>query len=583
MKNLQVFKDSRFKTTIAVPSWADNQLEGGGTLAALAKAYAESTWTNRCISIRANLLSSIPWCIRPIDDDENEPIEDHELVDLIKNMDDMTNWEDAIRSVESDMDIFGVAYILKMRAGAAGVITGLRRLNPTTMEVIKSSSGIEGYIQTLNGKQKVEIPAESMIYFHEYHPLDDLGGLSMTAVALPSITALTNTEKYLSAFFENSALPAIIMTTEQTMQEADFNMLQRWWNKTFKGTGKAHKVAFLSNGVKPETISYPLTDLALEQVRETCRRDICGVFGVPPSIAGAWESANYATALEERKSIYTETIIPRARYYASQINTCLVQEIDPTVEFAWMFEELEVMQPDKKADAERLSILVNSKIITPVCAALEMGYSEEDVPEEEEPAPIPEQLQPFTGMPPEAPNKPNEPLSSENEAEMPSVDESQFKAEIGAWRRKALRTFKTEQKADCEFLAQYIPDALHESIKMQLDVAETIEDIRAVFDGARLYDDGKRKRVKAEIEDDIREETLSRIVVRAPDVTVNVNPTPVTVNVEQPNIKVAAPIVNIPEIKMPEIKIPKIEEPKPRTRKVKRDPQTQRIVEIVEE
>jgi hypothetical protein len=53
--------------------------------------------------------------------------------------------------------------------------------------------------------------------------------------------------------------------------------------------------------------------------------------------------------------------------------------------------------------------------------------------------------------------------------------------------------------------------------------------------------------------------------------------------VEQPNIKVAAPIVNMPEIKMPEIKIPEPKEPKPRVRKIKRDPQTQRMIEIVEE
>lgn len=583
MKNLQVYKDSRFKTTVSVPSWINDQLEGGNALANLARAYAESTWTNRCISIRANLLSSIPWCIRAIKDEDNEPIEDHELVDLIRNMDDVTNWEDAIRAIESDMDIYGVAYLLKIRSGNGdgGLVTGLRRLNPTTMEVVKSAEGIGGFIQTLGQGQRIQIPAENMIYFHEYHPLDDLGGLSMTAVALPSITALTNTEKYLSAFFENSALPSIIMTTEQGITEGDFNMIQRWWNKTFRGVKKSHQVGFVSMGLKPETISYPLTDLALEQVRETCRRDICGVFGVPPSIAGAWESANYATALEERKSIYTETIIPRARYYQSQINTYLVQEIDPTVEFAFMFEELEVMQPDKKAEAERLVMLVNAKIIKPEVAALEQGYSEEDVPEE---APEPEVVEipesPAT-MPVEAPERANETISSENEGEMPSVDESQFKAELGAWRRKALRTFKAEQKASCEFLAQFIPDALFESIKMQLDVAESVDDIRAVFDGARLYDDGRRKRVKAEIEDEIREETLARIVVRAPDVTVNVNPTPVSVNVEAPNVKVAAPVVNVPEIKIPE---PKVIMPKEsRTRKVKRDAQTGKITEIIEE
>ena len=581
--NREIFRDKRFKTTVNIPMWADKMAEGEKGLSLLAKAYSESVWANRCIAIRANLLASIPWVIRPIGDDDNDPLEDHPLVALIQSMDEETNWEDSLRAIESDMDIYGVAYIQKVRANSGADILNLRRLNPITMETKKTVNGIEGFIQTLgDSKQKVEFPREDIIYFREYHPTDDLGGLSMTQVALPSIQALTNTEKYLSAFFENSALPSIIMTTEQDMSEADFSRIQRWWNKTFKGVNKSHQIGFMSNGIKPETISYPLTDLALEQVRETCRRDICGVFGVPPSIAGAWESANYATALEERRSIYTETLIPRARYYASQINGYLVEEVDPTVEFAFLFEELEVMQPDKKADAERLTILVNAKIITPVCAALEMGYSEDDVPEEEEPAPIPEQLKPFAEMTPEAPEKPNEPLSDEKPMEDAPSDEGQFKAELRAWKRKALRTYKAEQSASCEFVSEFIPGSLIEAINTQLSAAENTDDINSVFESARMDGISKRRTAKAELSDEIREDTLSRIVVRAPDVTVNVSPTPVTINVEPTPYK---NYVTVPEIKMPDTKvvIEKAAERKTTThKKVKRDPQSRQITDIYE-
>lgn len=555
IKKVELFRDARFKSLVHVPNWDDILGEGENSMGTLAKAYSESVWTMRCVSIRANLLSVIPWCIRPKSDDDNEPIEDHELVKLISDMDEETNWEQSLRSIESDMDIFGTAYIQKVRAGS--MVISLRRLNPITMEVVKSASGIGGFVQRIDNT-KVTFPREDVIYFHEYHPTDDLGGLSMTQIALPSIQALTNTEKYLSAFFENSALPSIIMTTEQDLTDQDFGMLQRWWAKTFKGVKKSHQVGFMSRGIKPETISYPLTDLALEQVRETCRRDICGVFGVPPSIAGAWESANYATALEERRSIYTETLIPRARYYESQINTYLVDEVDPSVEFAFLFDELEVMAPDKKADAERLAILVNAKIIKPETAALEMGYSEDDVPEEAE-NPVPEQLEEFTGLPQEEidKRKPEAQVAQPAEDDAPAVDESQFKAEIGAWRRKSLRLFKAEAKANCEFVYEVIPDTLAEAIKMQLEAAESVEDIRAVFDGAKLYDSGHRKRVKAEIMDEARADIMNRIEVKAPDVVVNV-PAPV-VNVSVPEIKVPAvkfePVINIPDIKVPEPKV----------------------------
>ena len=286
--------------------------------------------------------------------------------------------------------------------------------------------------------------------------------------------------------------------------------------------------------------------------------------------------------LEERRSIYTETLIPRARYYQSQINTYLVEEIDPTVEFQFLFDELEVMQPDKKMEAERLAILVNAKIIKPEVAALEMGYTEEDVPEEEEPNPVPPALQPFTGMPPEAPESQNKPLSDETREEEPPSDESQFKAEIGAWRRKALRTWKAEQKATCDFVVSVIPGVLEESIKAQLDVAESIDDIRAIFESARMYNEGRTKSAMKDMELAAQEQILERIELKPADVIINYTPPEVVVNI--PEIKV--PAIHVPKaeitVNVPETKVHIAKDSPPRTRKIKRDSKG-KISEIVEE
>ena len=56
------------------------------------------------------------------------PLRSHELIDLIQNMDDETNWEDALRAVESDMCIYGTGFILKIRAG--NMVVGLTQAEP---------------------------------------------------------------------------------------------------------------------------------------------------------------------------------------------------------------------------------------------------------------------------------------------------------------------------------------------------------------------------------------------------------------------------------------------------------------------
>jgi hypothetical protein len=58
---------------------------------------------------------------------------------------------------------------------------------------------ISGFVQTLDGKQKETFERDENVYFHEYDPQDDLGGLSATQVAIDAINALTNTKKYIAA------------------------------------------------------------------------------------------------------------------------------------------------------------------------------------------------------------------------------------------------------------------------------------------------------------------------------------------------------------------------------------------------
>ena len=58
---------------------------------------------------------------------------------------------------------------------------------------------ISGFVQTLDGKQKETFERDENVYFHEYDPQDDLGGLSATQVAIDAINTLTNTKKYIAA------------------------------------------------------------------------------------------------------------------------------------------------------------------------------------------------------------------------------------------------------------------------------------------------------------------------------------------------------------------------------------------------
>jgi len=468
----------QFKGLVSIPGWASGE-NGSSSPSSL---YSTSPWAKSCIDLRANALAQIPWGIF---DDQDEELEDHPLIDLLNRVDTEQNWNDLIRATVCDMLIHGQAFWQKVYGrGVSGNIEGtvpirLKRLNAGTMEVEAGRDGIAGFIQQLDG-MRTPFKRGEVVFFRDFDPDNDLGGLSPADVARAAIEIESYADRYLTSFFKNRAVPDVIYSTEQELGDEDYSRLQRWFKK-FKGVDNAHKSAIMEKGVKATVISFPLTDLALDTVRLEARRSICAVFGVPMSMIGADPSANYATADNERKSLYTEHVLPQAEYLASVINAELVADFDESLMFEWQADELPIMQPDAVSEAQRMGLLVEKGIITPTVAALELGFSEEDVPEK---APVPEGLRPFVGGD-SLPRQENPDLET-GQAEVPELPQKaqldEMATDLRRWCKKAVARRKAGKSAAVKFESEFIKPELGEAILGQLDDALTADDVRAVFD-----------------------------------------------------------------------------------------------------
>lgn len=451
------------KAITSIPGWAETFNEEnaqGGTQGGLAALVAQSVWATRCITLRANALAAIPWrLVKYIQgangEEEQEQDESHPLAELLREVGQGSNWADLMRATEWDLCVHGTAYWLKVLSKRGKEIVSLRRLNPVTMSVKKEPDGIAGFEQSIKG-HKTPFETEEIVYFHEFHPLDDLGGLSMVSVSRPSIEVEINCDKYLAAFFQNYAVPATYVTTSAQLTEPDWQRAQSRWKRAVGGVTKAFKTIFLDQGLEPKTLGVAPKDQELSVVRQEARRAICAAFGIPPAIAGAWEAANYAASQEQRMSLYQDTEIPRAEYIADVINEELVPYFDPSLKFEFVYDELDVMQEDLAAKAERISKLVQAGVITPSAGARDMGYAEEDFGSGQPTPPMPA---PFRAQ----------------------IEGSDLQAELRRWRRKALRALKATGSAVCGFESQILGGAMKAAILEQLGSAQTPEDIHAIF------------------------------------------------------------------------------------------------------
>ena len=405
--------------------------------------YGKSAWAYACMTLRATALAQIPWYIK-----QNENIlETHALTELLQ-----TFGQENIAATEIDMLLMGAAYWLKD-------VDRIVRLNPNTMEVQTSNRGVTGFKQTVqrDGKQEVRyFSPDEIVYFREYHPTDDLGpGVAAIDVARPAIKAEYEAQRYVSAFFANDALPGLLLTTPQEVQQSELDKLREWWADKFQGASKHHKVAFVDRDLTAQVLTTDLSSMALVEVRDQARRDICTAFQVPMILVGSMDEATYANASEARQFMMEEVILPRADYFQDVINDQLVQPFDQNVTFEFEPDELEILQEDANAKATRMIQLLNANAIDLVYLRDELGIPQDA-------GPTPEEVQ----------------------AEKEKEREQFMAGDAGKWQRKAIKALKAGKSADVPFETDELSPALQAAIRLRLGSAKTPEDVRQVFYGA---------------------------------------------------------------------------------------------------
>ncbi len=397
---------------------------------------AKSPTAFACMQIRGQELANVPWHIKRND----KILDNHPLIDMLKDFGPESNYQRGILYTEIDMLLNGAALWLRD-------VDILKRLDPTTIKVKKTSSGISGFKQTLtlpDGTTEINnFSREEVIYFREYHPEDDLDfGIPVAEVCKKSIKAEIEALLMLEAFFKNDAVPGLVFTSEQDVSEKESRRFLAWWKSKFAGARKKGKVGIVGRGLKPTVVGTNMREAAVRELMEHVTGDICKAMRVDPILVGGNVSATYENLNESRKFLIEDVIMPRAIEYQNVINQDLVKFVDSSVEFAFAFDEMQILQEDATSKSARLQAAYTMGLIDDDYFREEMGY-------------------PATAKPKEEPDK---------------GEEAESKME-----KKAVKAFLRGESPAVPFESAYItPDRMYQ-LRGRLSNAKTEEAIRACF------------------------------------------------------------------------------------------------------
>ena len=209
--------------------------------------------------------------------------------------------------------LWGNAYAQIIRNGKGEVI-GLYPLMPNRMRVDRDNKGnlYYSYIRyldeapTLNGITVTLRPSDVL-----HIPglgFDGLVGYSPIAMAKNAIGLAMATEEYGAKFFANGAAPGGVLEHPGTIK--DPQKVKDSWNMAYQGSGNAHKVAVLEEGMKYQQIGISPEQAQFLETRKFQINEIARIFRVPPHMVGDLEKSSFSNIEQQSLEFVKYTLDP---------------------------------------------------------------------------------------------------------------------------------------------------------------------------------------------------------------------------------------------------------------------------------
>jgi HK97 family phage portal protein len=326
-------------------NWLDAQISGAGNTAQ--ELYASVAWSYWCAQLRASSLASVPYDVYPAELPEDEEDKENAI-----------EWPLPLQTIlwdtEAWMSLKGAAYIWEKRKRSQ--LLKLQVLNANTMKVkTYNDDGPLTFEQKVGSRTKI-YQADEIVYFRTYNPANDIReGVSSGEVGQTAGQLIANANTWAAAFFENGAIPAVLLTTEGSVPPVEKDRVETAWAKMFAGVRKAFKTAVLERGLTPTVIGQPVSDLAMPELEATKRNQIVAAHNIPPGLAEVKTNRAERDALQWE--FWTFSMIP---YMQTRIVPVLNDQLfEPLgLRISFHYNEVEAIQREEIKKAESAAFYV---------------------------------------------------------------------------------------------------------------------------------------------------------------------------------------------------------------------------------
>jgi HK97 family phage portal protein len=359
----ELFKDSSVESLQAQAAKWESRPE---KLADYLNLYTQLTTVYACVFAISSAIAQVPLIFFDMSGAKPKPINRrtyHPLLRLFAKPSPNMSYYDLMETTVSFTELTGNGYWEKV-VDQYGHPSAIYALRPDYLEAVPDAKKlIRKWEFNINGK-KLYFDPEDIVHFKYFNPLSDIYGLAPTAPANDPAILDLYALKFNKIYFKHGARIGGVIERDRGLGEAGRQRLESELEQRFSGWDRAFRIPILPPGYKFKPIVPTHKDMEFQQQRKMSKLEICQAYGVPPAVIGDFEGSSYASAYEQRRMFYLETIVPKLEKYCAKINIGLIEPSYPHIVAVFDKNSIEALKEEESTKADYVVKLVSNGILT---------------------------------------------------------------------------------------------------------------------------------------------------------------------------------------------------------------------------
>ncbi|MDD3194110.1 MAG: phage portal protein [Oscillospiraceae bacterium] len=275
----------------------------------------QTTAVYSCVRILSEAIASLPLHVYRYKGAGKERVFDHPLYHILHDEPNSEMTSFVFReTLMSHLLIWGNAYAQIIRDGA-GRVVALYPLLPNKMTVYRDKNGEIYYAYTRSSDENPNFKEYGTVMLRREDVLhipglgfDGLMGYSPIAMARNAVGMTIACEEYGASFFANGANPGGVLEHPGILK--DPAKVRDSWNSVYQGSGNAHRIAVLEEGMKYQQIGIPPEEAQFLETRKFQINEIARLYRIPPHMVGDLEKSSFSNIEQQSLEFVKYTLDP---------------------------------------------------------------------------------------------------------------------------------------------------------------------------------------------------------------------------------------------------------------------------------